>query len=232
MTAPPTRRLYGRRKGKRLRPGQERLLRTLLPSLAVALPATGESLDPARLFDPRPQAVWLEIGFGGGEHLAALARPHPELGFIGCEPFVNGVVKLLAEVERGRLDHVRIYPDDARPLLEGLAPASIGCIAALFPDPWPKQRHHKRRLVQDETIELFARALADGAELRLATDDADYASWIIEHMAAHSAFEGPAGGPGGLPTRPADWPPTRYEAKALRRGARPVYLLYRRRPRG
>lgn len=227
MTAAPPR-LYGRRKGKRLRPGQAVLLKELLPRLAVPVPMPGGMLDPLTLFAPSCEAVWLEIGFGGGEHLYAQAVVHPKIGFIGSEPFVNGVAKLLAEVHRRSLGNVRIHASDARPLLEALAPASIGRIFVLFPDPWPKKRHHKRRLIQPETLDLMARVMADEAELRLATDDADYAAWILATVAGHGAFAGPAGGPRGFAERPDDWPPTRYEAKASRRRAPCNYLLFRR----
>lgn len=230
MSAPP-RRLHGRRTGKKLRPGQASLVRDLLPRLSIVLPAPGEKLSPLSLFAPPCNAVWLEIGFGGGEHLSAQASTHPEIGLIGCEPFLNGVAKLLAEIQRRGLGNVRLHVADARPLLEALAPASIARIFALFPDPWPKKRHHKRRLIQPETLDLLARAMSDGAELRLATDHPDYAAWIVAALTAHGAFAGPEGGPDGLAGRPDDWPPTRYEAKASRRGAPCRYLQYRRRPR-
>ena len=232
MTGTPTPRLYGRRKGKRLRRSQEVLLRDLLPRIRIAKPEPGAVLDPASLFEGPLEDVWLEIGFGGGEHLATLARENPAVGFVGCEPFINGVVKLLAAIDRTELENVRIYPDDGRALLEAIRPGSIGCIVALFPDPWPKMRHRKRRLVQAGSVELMARALADGAELRLASDDAELVDWMLEQVAACDAFAGPAGGPRGYATRPSDWPPTRYEAKALERKAKPAYLSYRRRPRG
>jgi tRNA (guanine-N7-)-methyltransferase len=231
MPAAPPQRLYGRRKGKPLRAGQEALLEALLPRLAIPLSAAAESLDPATLFTPRREAVWLEIGFGGGEHLAAQARAHRDIGFIGCEPFLNGIVKLLGAVAEEALDNVRLRPDDARPLLAALKEGSIARAFVLFPDPWPKKRHHKRRFVAPGNLDLLARVLRDGAELRLATDDADYAAWMLEVLAGHAAFEGPAGGSGGFAERPADWPATRYEAKALAAGRRPVYLCYRRRPR-
>ena len=230
MTAAPQR-LYGRRKGKKLRPGQAALLKDLLPRLAVALPMPGMALDPLTLFAPPREAVWLEVGFGGGEHLSAQASAHLSIGFIGCEPFLNGVAKLLAEIQRRGLGNVRVHAGDARPLLEALAPASIGRVFALFPDPWPKKRHHKRRLIQPVTVDLMARVMADEAELRLATDDPDYAASMLAAVAGHAAFAGPAGGPRGFAERPDDWPPTRYEAKALQRRASCHYLLFRRRPR-
>jgi tRNA (guanine-N7-)-methyltransferase len=220
-------RLYGRRKGKKLRAGQAELLATLLPRLCVALPPAGALLDPCSLFAPRPAAVWLEIGFGGGEHLAALARAHPALGFIGCEPYQNGVAKLLAEIEREKLANLRIFPEDARLLLGHLQAGSLACVIALFPDPWPKLRHHRRRLIQRPCLELLARAMAVGAELRLATDDGDYAEAMRAELAAHGGFRGPEGGEAGSAARPSGWPPTRYEAKALKAGTAPHYLVYR-----
>jgi len=225
-------RLYGRRKGKKLRPRQEALLRTSLPRVRIEPAPRGERLDPRRLFAPATEAVWLEIGFGGGEHLAAQAKAQPALGFIGCEPYLNGIVKLLAEIAREKLANLRIFPDDARPLLETLSPGSLACVIALFPDPWPKTRHRRRRLIQKETLDLLARAMAEGAELRLATDDEDYAAAMREELAAHGGFAGPEGGGEGFHERPTDWPPTRYEEKALKAGRRPTYLVYRRRPHG
>lgn len=196
------------------------------------MPEAGPSLDPEYLFNPPRETVWLEIGFGGGEHLMAQAKAHPEIGFIGCEPFINGVVKLLAALVREGLDNIRVHADDARPLLAALRLGSIGRAFILFPDPWPKKRHHKRRFVAFPNLDLLAHNLRDSAELRLATDDADYAASMLEQLATHTAFEGPLGGPRGFVERPADWPPTRYEAKALKASRRPLYLIYRRRPRG
>lgn len=202
-----------------------------MPRVSVPVPEAGLPLDPQSLFQPPYKTVWIEIGFGGGEHLAAQATAHPEIGFIGCEPFVNGVVKLLSTVARQGLDNIRVHADDARPLLAALRPRSIGRAFILFPDPWPKKRHHKRRFITSENLDLLTRGLGDGAELRLATDDADYGAWILELLAARTDFEGPSGGPRGFIERPADWPPTRYEAKALEAGRKPFYLIYRRRPR-
>ena len=223
-------RLYGRRKGKKLRRGQAALIQTLLPRLSIALPPPGELLDPRSLFVPAPAAVWLEIGFGAGEHLAALARAHPALGFIGCEPYRNGVAKLLAEIEREKLANLRIFPDDARLLLERLKPGSLSAIVALFPDPWPKLRHRRRRLIQGAGLALIARALGAGAELRLATDDADYADAMRAELERNGGFGAPEGGEGSAFARPAGWFPTRYEVKALRAGRRPRYLRCRRLP--
>ena len=169
--AAPPRRIYGRRRGRPLRPGQRHLQETLLPRLAVTPPETGV-LDPASLFPERPESVWLEIGFGAGEHLAAQAEAHPEIGFIGCEVFENGVARLVAEIARRGLGNIRIFPDDVRVLLDALAPASLDRVFILFPDPWPKARHHKRRLVSTATLDRLAVLMRKGAELRLATDEA------------------------------------------------------------
>jgi len=222
--------LHGRRRGRKLRPGQQRLLDGLLPRLRFELPP-GRTFDPSCLFDRPVAAVWLEIGFGGGEHLAELAARLPDHGFVGCEVFENGVVKLLAEVDRLRLGNLRLLIDDARPLIGALAEASLGRVFILFPDPWPKLRHHKRRLVSRATLDALARAMADSAELRLATDDVDYLRWMLERLTAHDAFEWLARRSQDWRERPPDWPPTRYEQKALAAGRRPTFLRFRRRPR-
>jgi tRNA (guanine-N7-)-methyltransferase len=191
------------------------------------LPATG-MLDPAALFAPPVNDVWLEIGFGGGEHLAAQAAAHRDVGIIGCEVFENGIAKLLGEVERQALANVRILADDARLLVAALPAASIGRVFILFPDPWPKQRHHKRRIVAHETLDALAAIMKDGAELRLATDDVGYLGWMLACAPVHPAFAWLAEGPADWRTRPADWPGTRYEAKAIAAGRRPYFLHLRR----
>ncbi|MFQ5783408.1 MAG: tRNA (guanine(46)-N(7))-methyltransferase TrmB [Alphaproteobacteria bacterium] len=227
---PPGRRLYGRRQGRKLRPGRRALVDRLLPRLEVALPAHGP-LDPGSLFDPPVDDVWLEVGFGGGEHLAAQARAHPALGIIGCEPFIAGVAHLLSLVATDPPDNLRVFPDDARRLIDALPEASIGRIFVLFPDPWPKTRHHKRRFVNRENLDACARILRDGAEFRLATDHAEYCRWMLDHLRRHDAFAWLARRPDDWRERPADWPETRYEAKARARGEKPVFLRFRRRPR-
>jgi tRNA (guanine-N7-)-methyltransferase len=226
----PREQFYGRRRGRPLRTGQAERQATLLPQLAIALPEDGP-LDPASLFAPPPHEVWLEIGFGGGEHLAMQAERHPEIGFIGCEVFENGVAKLLSEIERRRLANVRIHADDARVLLATLAPRSIDRVFILFPDPWPKARHHKRRLVAPAALDRLAGIMTDGAELRVATDDAGYLAWILEHVTAHSAFLWTARRPADWRERPPDWPATRYEEKARQAGRMPAFLRFERRPR-
>jgi len=225
---PDRRRLYGRRRGRPLRPGQQRLFETLLPQLAITLPRAGR-LDPKTLFPAGLSAVWLEIGFGGGEHLAEQAARHPEIGFIASEVFENGVAKLLGEIDRRRLGNVRLFADDARLLIEALTPTSIGRTFILFPDPWPKQRHQKRRLVAAATLDRLAEIMPLGAELRLATDDPGYLVWMLEYATAHPGFVWLARRPADWRERPADWPPTRYEAKARAAGRTPVFLRLARR---
>jgi tRNA (guanine-N7-)-methyltransferase len=207
------------------------LLTELLPRLRFAVPETGR-LDPRALFAGAVDAVWLEVGFGGGEHLSAQAAVAPMTGMIGAEVFENGVVKLLGEIERRQLGNLRLFIDDARLLLAALPEASLQRVFILFPDPWPKLRHHKRRIVSRETLDRLACVMADGAELRLATDDADYLCWMLERATAHADFEWLARRAEDWRERPADWPATRYEQKALAAGRTPAFLRFRRRPRG
>ncbi|HKX08742.1 MAG TPA: tRNA (guanosine(46)-N7)-methyltransferase TrmB [Stellaceae bacterium] len=222
--------LYGRRRGRRLRPGQRDLFASLLPELRIDLPEEGR-LDPQRLFPAPPAELWLEIGFGAGEHLAEQAAAHPEVGLLGAEVFENGVVKLLAEVRRRDLGNIRILVDDARLLLAALPDASLGRVFILFPDPWPKARHHKRRMVSPGTLDQLARTMKTGAELRLATDDIGYLRAMLELVPVHPAFTWEARGPADWLQRPADWPATRYEAKAVAAGRIPHFLRCTRKPR-
>ncbi len=210
------RRLYGRRRGRRLRPGRRALMEALLPQLRIVLPAAG-ALDPRRVF-PDATDYWLEIGFGGGEHLAAQACAHPSVGILGAEVFESGIAKLLTTIARARLTNIRLFVDDARLLLARLPDRSLGRAFILFPDPWPKERHKKRRIVAADTLDQLARTLRAGAELRLATDDPDYADWMAAAVAAHPAFVELGRGAGDWSARPIDWPPSRYEQKAAAAG--------------
>lgn len=176
--------------------------------------------------------LWLEIGFGAGEHLAYQVRVNPAVGVIGCEPFVQGIAGLLRHLEAdGTGGRVRIFPDDARLLLDRLPDACIGRLFVLFPDPWPKKRHHKRRLIDAATLAGFARILKDGSEFRWASDDRNYVDWTVERIAANVAFMRAEEEPNGQPSRPDDWPETRYEQKARADGRVPVFLRYVRVPR-
>jgi tRNA (guanine-N7-)-methyltransferase len=230
----PERAFFGRRKGKRLRGEQERRLTEMLPALRVTLPPDGAPLDPRTLFPAMPappEAVWLEIGFGGGEHLAAQAEAQPGTGIIGAEPFVNGVVKLLAAVETRGLRNVRIRDEDVTALLARLPDASLERVYLLYPDPWPKRRQRKRRFVSEASLAEIGRVLKEGGLFRFASDIDDYAGWTLARAArcptlrwtARSARDWTQPFPG--------WPGTRYEAKALAAGRRPTYLEFARLPR-
>ena len=227
------RRVHGRRLGYRLRPGRQALLERALPRLRLDLPAGDRArIDVSGLFPAPVRDLWLEIGFGAGEHLAHQLRTDPAAGAIGCEPFVHGVAGLLRHLEAdGTADRVRIFPDDARLLVERLPAACIGRLFVLFPDPWPKKRHHKRRLIDTETVAEFARVMKDGAEFRWASDDTGYAEWTLARVAANGAFVRAAAGPRVGHGRPADWPETRYERKARAEGRTPVFLRFVRTPR-
>ena len=220
-------RSYGRRRGRKPSPRQAALWSEAYPRYALPLerpaptPLTG-------LFDAAVRDVWLEIGFGGGEHLIWQAKANPSVGLIGCEPFQDGVVKALAAIETERIGNVRLHAEDVRPVLRWLPAASIGRAFILFPDPWPKKRHHKRRLVSETTLAELARVMRSGAELRIATDIAEYARWILEAVTREGSFAWTAQGPADWRERGPDWPPTRYEQKAVRDGRRCSYFRLRR----
>lgn len=182
--------------------------------------------DPLAAFDPRPAALWFEVGFGGGEHAQALAEAHPEIGLIACEVFENGICSLLSrlvangeEAEGPLPANLRLWDDDARLLLRQVPEASLAKLFLMFPDPWPKARHAKRRFVHPDQLALVARALAPGGEWRIASDDPTYQAWVAETLQHQTFFHAPP----PATTRPAGWPPTRYEAKALREHRHPLY---------
>jgi tRNA (guanine-N7-)-methyltransferase len=218
---------FGRRKGHKLRPRQARLFKTLLPRLALDLtrPAPAELTS---LFAEPVTAVCLEIGFGGGEAMLAEAKAQPRAGFIGVEPFVNGMAKALAGIEAESLQNIRLHFDDALGLIAWLPDASLARIDLIHPDPWPKRRHWKRRFIQDETVGELARILRPGAEFRFVTDIADYAAWTLQRFMRCSDFEWLA--------RCADdwrkpWPGftgTRYHVKAARQQRPSCFLAFRR----
>ena len=216
--------LYGRRKGPKLRARQAELLETLLPKLALEIE---QGRDPRTYFPKSVSDVWLEIGFGAGEHLLELAHRYPDVGLIGAEPFVNGVAKLLAKLEPADEANIRIHMGDARDVIEALPNASLGRVMILFPDPWPKTRHAKRRFVQTETLDALARTMKPGAELRFATDDPGYLAWALERLCAHPNFTWTARRADDWRRRPEDWPATRYETKAIR--GVPSYFTFLRR---
>lgn len=221
-------RFYGRRQGHKLRPRQKQLVNDLLPRLEVERGESDSPIDPAELFDKAGDEIWLEIGFGGGEHLTAQASEHPDNRLIGCEFFINGIAKALAEIDERNLENIRLYTGDARVLLKGLRPQSIDRVFVLYPDPWPKLRHHKRRMISDWSLAEFARILKPGGLLRVVSDIPDYCAWTLEHIRRDQHFEWNANGPEDWRQPPADWKTTRYEQKALREGRIPTYLTFTR----
>ena len=226
--APAARRFFGRRKGHRLRAHQAGLIETLLPRLALDL--REHAAEPLTALFPMPaEEVRLEIGFGGGEHLVAQAARNPRVGFIGCEPFVNGMAKALAAIEAQGLRNVRLHLGDAMPVLSWLLPGALAGIDLLYPDPWPKRRHWKRRFVQDETVAAMARVLRPGGLLRLASDSADYAAWTLLRLLRAADFVWTAECADDWCTPWPDFIDTRYHRKAAEQGRPPTYLVFRRR---
>jgi tRNA (guanine-N7-)-methyltransferase len=219
---PPPDRLYGRARGHALRPRQIRLLAETLPRLA---------LSAADIAAP-PSPLWLEVGFGGGEHASALAVAHPDITLIACEVFENGICSLLSrlvaegEEATGALPaNLRVWDKDARPLIQALPPASVDKLFLMFPDPWPKARHVKRRFVHPARLPDLARALRFGGEWRIASDDPTYQAWVDDVLARQDVFTVAS----RQSARPPGWPPTRYEAKALKAGRTPLYWICLRR---
>ncbi len=211
-----------------MRGGLKRVLEEGLAEWALTLPEDGGDLDLGKAFPVTPDAVWLEIGFGGGEHLAWQAAANPNIGLIGAEIFLNGVAKALRQLQAQGSERVRIHLGDVRDLLDCLKPASLSRAFILFPDPWPKVRHNKRRILQAETLDQLASALRPGAELRLATDDPDYVAWMMACLDRHPAFHWPISRAEDWRRRTDDWPQTRYEEKALATGRKPVFMIWRR----
>lgn len=218
---------YGRRKGKKLRVGQAAHLADDLPQLAID-PGTLDGRPLAKLFPHPVRAVRLEIGFGGGEHLVHEAARHPDIGYIGAEAFLNGIATATAAIAERHLSNVRIHDDDVVPLLDRLPEGGLDRIDLLYPDPWPKRRHWKRRFVQADNIDRFARLLAPGGRFRFATDIEHYAAWTLRLLLADPRFAWTAERADDWRLPWEGWPGTRYEAKAFREGRRPGYYEFRR----
>ncbi len=227
---PPELRFFGRRKGPTLSDRKQSLLDELLPRISVPINPEKDGmpgdLDPNAIFDVPPRACWLEIGFGKGEHLAWQADHNPDIGLIGCEPYLNGVAGLLTHIEENGISNIRVYGDDARHVLNRLPDASIDRVFLLHPDPWPKRRHARRRFVNPPNLDQIARVLSDGGEFRVGTDHPIYREWTAVQMSFRDDFEWLADSPQDWLERPDDWPETRYEAKALE--GRATYFRYRR----
>ena len=218
---------FGRRRGKALRPRQAEALETVLP--ALRLDPDGPALnDMSQAFGGGCTSYRLEIGFGGGEHLLFRARTNPRTGFIGVEPFVNGLAKCLAALKAEPLANIRLYDDDATRLLDWLPEAALDQVDLLYPDPWPKKRHWKRRFVSDVNLDRIARVLKPGGRFCFASDIDSYVNWTLIHCRRHPAFCWTAGRASDWRQPFGDWPGTRYEAKALREGRVPAYLTFLR----
>lgn len=217
-------RLYGRSKGKKLRTGQQGLVDTLLPRIAV--PTEGE-VTAERLFG-RSCPLHFEIGFGGGEHIVGEAHREADTGFIGVEPFLNGMAKGLAAIEDEAVDNIRVFDRDAALLLDWLPQSVMERVDLLYPDPWPKPRHWKRRFVCDENLDRIARVLKPGGEFRFASDIDTYVDWTLTHIARRSDLVWTAARADDWRLPWPAWPGTRYEAKAFREGRPPAYLIFRR----
>lgn len=231
-------RFYGRRRGKPIKESRQKLIEGLLPRVAINTPSADEQIDVQHIFGITPREVWLEVGFGGGEHVAELAKMYPDIGIIGAEPFMNGVASLLAhlngshmrqavhtDLEPGRADNVRIWPDDIRILFPTFSDGCFERIFILYPDPWPKARHAERRFVNRKNIPVLARLLSDTGRVYVATDVSAYADWAQEQMAESGLFERENT---DITVPPADWVPTRYEKKGIAAGRRPTYLVFRK----
>lgn len=218
---------FGRRKGQQLKARKQRLYDELLPRLALD-PAAPSVLDIADLFDQPMSAYRLEIGFGGGEHLAAQAEEHKGTGFIGVEPFINGMAKMLGEIENRSLTNIRLYDDDATRILDWLPAECLSRVDLLYPDPWPKKRHWKRRFVNQKNLDRITRVLMPGGEFRFASDIDTYINWTLWHCQKHVGLDWTATSAEDWRKPWHGWLRTRYEAKAIREGRRPVYLIFQK----
>lgn len=212
---------FGRNRGRSLRDRQQGLMEELLPTLTI-------HPDNAKAVIAHSSRIALEIGFGGGEHLASLASHHPETLYIGCEPYLNGVAKLLVSIEEQGLKNIRIFTDDARKLLEALPEGCIDEAFILFPDPWPKLRHNKRRLINAHTLAMLARLQQAGSRLLIATDHVDYAGWILRHLQASPHYEWLAEQQADWLTPPLEWAETKYQRKTSAQGRLPLFFECRR----
>ncbi len=229
-------RFFGRRKGKAIKQSKQRLIDELLPRLQPVLPKAGSTFDMRTFFGINPHEIWLEVGFGGGEHVAELAKMYPNVGILGAEPFMNGVASLLAhlngsheqvtkhtQLEQGRVDNVRIWPDDVRDLFPFFSDNLFKRIFVLYPDPWPKARHAERRFINQANLKHLNRLLADDGQLFVATDVEAYAQWAVEQVEIDGHFKQMNT---DTSKPPIDWVPTRYEKKGIMAGRMPTYLVF------
>ena len=202
----------------------------LLPLVEIKIADSDLKINPESFFLEPFDEIWFEVGFGSGEHLVWQATQNPKVGFIGCEPFLNGVGRLLAKVDEKTLTNIRIFRDDARILIQQMRSASIARAFFLFPDPWPKARHKKRRIISTPVINQLSELLTDNAELRIATDDSDYKESILQQVLSSGKFDWLACGAKDWQGRSLDWPETRYEIKANKACRRSTFFRFRRKP--
>lgn len=226
---------YGRRKGKPMRTTKQEAYDQLLPVIRIDCPdgTPAASVEPRVFFGNAPEKfwpekIWMEIGFGDGEHLLHQAINNPGIGMIGCEPFINGIAALCAGIRKHKLTNIRVWPDDARKLLTLLKPASLDRLFLLNSDPWPKTRHHKRRFIQKETLDEISRLLKPGAPFRMSSDHASLTAWQLEKAYFHGSFDWLATDAADWSTRPADLPETRYQNKGAQQGRPTVFLNFAR----
>jgi tRNA (guanine-N7-)-methyltransferase len=224
------RRLYGRRQGRPLNPSRTRVIEKILPQLSLPgeLITEEENLDPDLLFPAPSNPVWFEIGFGNGEHLAALMRANPGNNYIGAEPFINGMAAFLKDIAKDPKDNIRVWMEDAITVINSLKVGTLDGIYILNPDPWPKKKHHKRRIVSPKNLDRFARVLKPGGWLIMTTDVDDLAEWMLTHTFRHPSFEWTAENRMDWTSSPPGWIETRYEQKGRRQERRQTYLIFRR----
>lgn len=216
-------RTFGRRQGRPIKETKQQLLDELFPTISIELPEVDHVINPNIYFDQKAP-VWFEVGFGGGEHIAQLALQNPEINFIGCEPFMNGVASLVNHIHEQNINNICIFQGNALDLLKSFSNECLSRFYLMFADPWPKKRHRKRRFIQHDILDLIIPKLEMNAEIRLATDHESYQNWMVKHLRDRKdlnevmcTFD-----------KPADWPNTRYEAKAIEEGRKPLYLVFQR----
>lgn len=216
-------RTFGRRQGRPIKETKQQLLDELFPTISIELPEVDHVINPNIYFDQQAP-IWFEVGFGGGEHIAQLAVQHPDINFIGCEPFMNGVASLVNHIHEHDIKNIRMFRGNALDLLKSFNSECLARFYLMFADPWPKKRHHKRRFIQPKILDSVIPKLELNAEFRLATDHESYQEWMVKHLRASTdlnevlyTFD-----------KPADWPNTRYEAKAIEEGRKPLYLIFKR----
>lgn len=216
---------FGRRKGRKLSTYKDDLMKARFARYEIALEQCNAATTLSDFFSDPDRPLWLEIGFGDGDHLAQMARANPEINYIGCEPYIPGVGHLVHRIEEYGLDNIKIFPDDVRLLLKSVKISSIDKIFILFPDPWRKKRHYKRRIISNDTLSLLATFMPAGSELQLATDHTDYAEWMIHHTYHHPCFEWTAKSKSDWENPPPNWVPTKYEMLARSRGNDTIVFL-------